>query len=149
MGNSASLFDRLWFYFTEPAAYHCKPLVSRHEWIRSDISKYPICKKCGKVCWWMDGYMLNSGTILNPDNDARRIQMKRLMKPQMGNSALKLEPHDITENCWWYEEEKGINVVVEHRSKDGATYYHTAQYMIPWSQVRSALSRKDLSRRRD
>jgi hypothetical protein len=63
----------------------------------------------------------------------------------MGNSALKLDPHNITESCWWYEEEKGINVVVEHRSKDGATCYHTAQYLIPWDQVRAALSRKDLS----
>ena len=62
----------------------------------------------------------------------------------MANAHLKLDPHHITESCWWYEQYDGINVVVEHRSDDGAQYFHTAQYLIPWNQVRAALSRKDL-----
>ena len=63
----------------------------------------------------------------------------------MGNEALKLEPHNITKYCWWYEQDDGINVVVEHRSADGEKYFHTAQYLIPWSRVRDALRRKDLT----
>jgi hypothetical protein len=69
-------FGRILFYFTEPAAYHCKPLGSNHEWVRLDNLEYPVCKKCKKICWWRDGYILNSGTILSPDFHAQRVQRR-------------------------------------------------------------------------
>jgi len=56
---------------------------------------------------------------------------------------LQLTPHDISPECWWYEMDKGIEIIVEHRSKDGSQYFHTAHYVIPWPTVRAALSRKN------
>ena len=72
--GSIGLLGRIWFYFTEPAAYHCKPICSEHDWVRSEIMEFPVCKKCNKVCWWMDGYTLNSGTVLKPDIAAQMVQ---------------------------------------------------------------------------
>jgi hypothetical protein len=63
----------------------------------------------------------------------------------MANQHLKLDPHNITERCWWYEQDEGINIVVEHTTSDGNRWLHTEQYLIPWNEVRAALSRKELS----
>jgi len=71
---SNDLLGLIWFYFTAPSAYHCKPLGSEHEWVRSEIMEFPVCKKCSKVCWWMDGYTLNSGTCLEIDIAAQSVQ---------------------------------------------------------------------------
>jgi hypothetical protein len=62
----------------------------------------------------------------------------------MANKHLSLQPEDIahrTERAWWYEEPRGINVVIE--IKDGDRYLRTAQLKIPWAKVRAALARKD------
>lgn len=55
----------------------------------------------------------------------------------MSNADLKREPHYITEDCWWYEEAKGIEIVM--RVYPSVTYVRT----IPWRSIRAALARKD------
>ena len=61
----------------------------------------------------------------------------------MANKHLNRKPHKITDHCWWYEQQKGIEVVVEHTDDDDL-YSHTAIYLIPWKDIRAALGRKDL-----
>lgn len=61
----------------------------------------------------------------------------------MANKHLKPEPHIITSRCWWYEQDDGISVVVEHIDDDDM-YSHTENYLVPWEDIRTALSRKDL-----
>ena len=51
-------------------------------------------------------------------------------------------PHNIDEWAWWYEEPRGINLVVEERGHDGS-YIRTRQRLIPWGQIRAALARLD------
>ena len=55
-----------------------------------------------------------------------------------------LEPHNVnkTSNIWWYEENDGINLIVESHSGDGK-YIKTDSYTIPWDVIRAALTRKD------
>jgi len=50
---------------------------------------------------------------------------------------LKNKPHAIRgrEDVWWYEENGGINVVVEPQDT-------TIQVVIPWRSIRYALARK-------
>lgn len=60
----------------------------------------------------------------------------------MSNDHLLLSPHDVEEDCWWYEEPAGINIIVEHRTVTGQ-YCKTKQYTIRWTSLRAALKRKD------
>lgn len=50
---------------------------------------------------------------------------------------LWLKPHKIDDDGWWYEEPKGITVVV-HTDTQGAK-----QVFIPWRTIRAALRRLD------
>jgi hypothetical protein len=54
----------------------------------------------------------------------------------MANKHLKLEPHNINKDVWWYETHKGVE-----------TYSYTHGYLdtirIPWKDIRAALKRKD------
>lgn len=61
----------------------------------------------------------------------------------MANEHLSLKHHYIADGCWWYEQEKGIDVVVEH-TDDADRYHHTETYLISWEDIRAALGRKDL-----
>lgn len=61
----------------------------------------------------------------------------------MANHHLRLDPHAINEWAWWYEQDNGINVVVEYRDNEG-NYLRTTQFVIPWGQIRDAVKRKDL-----
>ena len=61
----------------------------------------------------------------------------------MPNKHLKLEPHKITDRCWWYEQSGGIKIYVEN-TDDEDKYSHTEEYLIPWKHIRAALKRKDL-----
>ena len=56
----------------------------------------------------------------------------------MSNKHLSLEPHKIRgrEDAWWYEEAKGINMVVEPQEQ-------TVQIVIPWKAIKYALARKE------
>ena len=63
----------------------------------------------------------------------------------MANKHLSLKHNQIVDGCWWYEEEKGITVVVQH-TDDNDSYSHTQLYLIPWKHIRAALGRKDLPR---
>jgi hypothetical protein len=56
----------------------------------------------------------------------------------MSTKHLQLKPHAIrdTKTAWWYEENKGIAVIVEPNSQ----YTHVN---IPWESLRKALHRKD------
>ena len=55
-------------------------------------------------------------------------------------SDLLLDPHNITEEAWWYEEDDGICVVQECH-KNGCR--NTVMVTIPWKDVRAALKRLD------
>ena len=56
----------------------------------------------------------------------------------MSDKHLSNMPHNIRgrKDAWWYEENGGINVVVEPQ---GAT----TQVMIPWRSIKAALARKE------
>ena len=48
-------------------------------------------------------------------------------------------PQNVTDEMWYYEERKGINVVYEirHRGK----YVRTDQILIPWGKVERSIKR--------
>lgn len=65
------------FFLFEPAAYHCKPLMRKHEWRKAKKGEqFPVCIHCGKQCTWATGYLLNSGTYLWPDREAIALMDK-------------------------------------------------------------------------
>ena len=69
-----SLFRWLHKWWSTPASYHCKPLLTDHVWrAPNDHEKYPVCIKCGKLCWYLRGYTTNAGTRLGPDWDALKL----------------------------------------------------------------------------
>ncbi len=53
----------------------------------------------------------------------------------------RLEPVDIDEHSWYYEEARGINVVHEIKENNGA-YYRTDQFLIPWKRLLESVKRK-------
>jgi hypothetical protein len=59
------------------------------------------------------------------------------------NKHLLLTPHEIRGNkhAWWYEETKGIEVIVHRDAINPGT--GSAQLVIPWETIRQALARKD------
>jgi len=59
----------------------------------------------------------------------------------MAKKDLKLEPHDLDEDVWWYEDNKGIDLHVETVCPSGQRSHQS--YLIPWKEVRAALKRKD------
>lgn len=61
----------------------------------------------------------------------------------MSAKHLREDPHKVHQNCWWYEENKGIFIVVEHTDIHGLRL-HTQVYNIPWKSLRAALKRKDM-----
>lgn len=56
----------------------------------------------------------------------------------MAIKHLSLKPKKIDDHAWWYEEEKGIFVVV-HQSPTGII----RDIYIPWHKIRAALARLD------
>ena len=60
----------------------------------------------------------------------------------MSDKHLKPESHRVNNRCWWYEEEEGISIVVEHTDEKDK-YNHTELYLIPWKDIRASLKRKD------
>ena len=60
----------------------------------------------------------------------------------MADKDLLRTSHKVkaTPNAWWYEESRGISVIVH---KDAITSSGAAEINIPWSQLKSALSRKE------
>ena len=65
----------------------------------------------------------------------------------MANEHLSRKPYMITDRCWWYEQDEGIDLVVEH-TDDDRVYSHTETYLIPWKDIRAALGRKGYRKRR-
>jgi hypothetical protein len=55
------------------------------------------------------------------------------------NSEL-LGPHIVTEDLWFYENPKGLNIVHDIRLESGQ-YVRTDQIIIPWRQVVAAVRR--------
>jgi hypothetical protein len=53
----------------------------------------------------------------------------------MAKEHLQLEPHNIGKNLWWYEENYGVYVYVNHLP---------FPIKISWRSLRAALRRKDL-----
>lgn len=51
-----------------------------------------------------------------------------------------LKSKKIHESAWWYEDERGIEVVQEYRRPDG-TYLSTGSARIPWSKLLKAAKR--------
>ena len=60
----------------------------------------------------------------------------------MSKKHLELNPHEIDEFHWWYEEQQGISVVAEAR-EGGSKYLGTTVTRIKWSAIRAALKRLD------
>jgi hypothetical protein len=60
----------------------------------------------------------------------------------MSEKHLKLEPHNINEHAWWYEEKNHISVVF-HRENQGSQIVE-----IPWRSIRAALKRLDKKERK-
>lgn len=54
----------------------------------------------------------------------------------MALKHLSGNPHKVTDDFWWYEENGGITLCVRADQK-------TLLFDIPWSAIRAALKRKD------
>jgi len=52
----------------------------------------------------------------------------------MSKKHLSLAPQNINENCWYYEEPKGILIIQE---------CNPLQILIPWGKLRASFKRKD------
>ena len=59
----------------------------------------------------------------------------------MSNKDLKLEPYDLDDSAWWYEDTKGIDLHVENVCPSGQRDHRS--YLIPWKVIRAALERKE------
>lgn len=57
----------------------------------------------------------------------------------MSDKDLSLKPHSIkgTENIWWYEAPKGVEIVTSYGGKACETR------IISWRTIRNAFKRKD------
>ena len=55
----------------------------------------------------------------------------------MSKKHLSRHPHDIDTRAWWYEENHGIEIIVESLNEK------MRHLKIPWVSVRAALKRKD------
>ena len=54
----------------------------------------------------------------------------------MSKRHLKLEPINISDDVWFYEEDRGLDVHVETHAKH-------MSIIIPWKDIPAALKRKD------
>jgi hypothetical protein len=52
------------------------------------------------------------------------------------NTHLLRSPHTIDDEAWWYEEQRGLCIMVKSVSSIKELY-------IPWRLIRAALRRKD------
>ena len=52
----------------------------------------------------------------------------------------KRNPHHISPTQWWYEDKRGICVIVEARNQDG-TYHSTTHTNISWNKLLKAAKR--------
>jgi hypothetical protein len=59
----------------------------------------------------------------------------------MSTKHLSMFPQQITDDCWYYEEPKGL--VIMHRIYAHNIYLKTDRIVIPWSKIRKSLNRKD------
>lgn len=55
--------------------------------------------------------------------------------------ALSRNPQHVTDELWYYEEKKRINIVHEIRVNE--RFVRTDLIMIPWKKIRTSLKRKD------
>jgi hypothetical protein len=64
----------------------------------------------------------------------------------MADKHLDPRPHHVRgcDDAWWYEEPRGICVVVEGHDELGRKL--TKQRMIPWRSIKTALARKERER---
>lgn len=59
----------------------------------------------------------------------------------MAKKDLKLEPHNITDDIWWYEDNRGIDLHVECICPSGQ--HDHINVLILWSDIRKVLKRRD------
>jgi len=59
----------------------------------------------------------------------------------MSDKHLLVDPHQIDEFAWWYEEPKGISILIEVRKPNGE-HLSTEQRTLAWRSVEAALRRK-------
>lgn len=58
---------------------------------------------------------------------------------KMAKEHLSLKPHNLSEKVWWYDNMKGIEIVVAHFDSK----VNTEIVVIPWRSIKAALKRKD------
>ena len=59
----------------------------------------------------------------------------------MAKKDLKLDPYNLGEDVWWYEDNKGIDLHIDIICPSGQRSHES--YLIPWETIRAALARKD------
>lgn len=59
--------------------------------------------------------------------------------------ALSLEPQNINQSLWYYEEPKGITIVQEFRLN--GDYIKTTQTVIPWRKILASVERYKKSKK--
>jgi len=60
----------------------------------------------------------------------------------MADKDLKRSSHRNKDGWWWYEEPKGIAVMVPQNDRAG-NHLRTTEHVITWRSLRGALKRKD------
>jgi hypothetical protein len=58
-----------------------------------------------------------------------------------------LDPQDVSKWVWYYEERKGLVVIVQHPNEDGGIVAIPA-FTIPWRMVEKSVDRYRRNRRR-
>lgn len=60
--------------------------------------------------------------------------------------ALSLEPQEISDTAWYYEENGGLLIKYEVRDENGC-WISTDQFRIPWSMIDESLTRRPRTRK--
>jgi hypothetical protein len=58
----------------------------------------------------------------------------------MANKDLSRNPHNMSHDFWWYEENYGISIIYQITTFKGI---EQRERRIPWRSLRAALKRKD------
>lgn len=57
--------------------------------------------------------------------------------------TVSTSPSTVLSSAWFYEEQRGLVIAVQHNSADGSQWLGTSQHVIPWGHVRRSLERRD------
>ena len=61
-------------------------------------------------------------------------------------NRLRLNPQEVNENLWYYEDNKGLTFV-HAVLRDGGEHFRTDQILVPWKMILASVDRYSGSRK--